>query len=144
MKNSATFAEIPRPNEDPSLAEKTARLILSDLAGQSEPDPEDLRMVLEHMNDRTTVVAMDHDGNVLAAGGLKLEGTKDALIEEVATAAQERGRGLGRGVIRTLEGIAREKGIKTLHVYPTITSEGFYENLGYKDNESEYVKSLLN
>lgn len=141
MNNLLTLAEIPRPSQDPTLAKEAAKLILIELANQPTPDPEDTLHLLHDMDNRVTVVAQDNE-RVLSAGGLRISDDGEAFIVDVATDHDYRGQGLGAGVIRTLEGIARDKGVQTLQVHPTIEAEHFYESLGYVDEESAYTKQL--
>jgi GNAT superfamily N-acetyltransferase len=139
---TVSIGEMPSLLEAPGLAQEAASLIVSELAGQTPPDPTDVQLVLKAISGRTTIVAQNDTGRVLATGALKRKGHDRGLIEDVATASEHRRMGLGSGIIRVIEQIAKQRGLTQLAVYPTLSSEGFYTKLGYIDTGTAFFKCL--
>lgn len=74
----------------------------------------------------------EHDEMVAIASWRPDEGLGIAHLEFAATREAERGRGLGRFIVRTGENFMREQGIDVFTVRAKGDSAGFYEALFYK------------
>jgi GNAT superfamily N-acetyltransferase len=133
MMHGVSLRELQLPSQNPVLAAEVADLILLGLANQPEPDPIDHLRVLRDMATRTTVIAQDTDGQLLAAGAYRRTEGDVGLIEDVVTTSSKRKQGLGQRVIAVIEASARNQGINRLSVYPTAPSENFYQELGYTE-----------
>jgi amino-acid N-acetyltransferase len=75
------------------------------------------------------VVACDND-RVIGTGALQRFGIS-ALLRSVAVAADLRGSGLGRSIVRELERVARAAGIARLFLL-TQTAQRFFEHQDYR------------
>jgi len=71
------------------------------------------------------------DGKIIATGALQRCGTGGALLRSVAVAAEARGLGLGRSIVRELERVARSTGISQLTLL-TQDAREFFAALGYR------------
>ena len=81
---------------------------------------------------RPEFVVACQDGRVIGTGALQRCGTSGtALLRSVAVAADTRGRGLGRSIVRELERIARSAGISQL-ILLTEDARAFFAALGYR------------
>jgi DNA-binding MarR family transcriptional regulator len=83
------------------------------------------------------------DGDAIGCGGLKCVDKATGEIKRVWTAPSARGLGVARRMLRTLEGAAREKGLKTLRLdtnralteaHALYRSEGYQEIARFNDN----------
>lgn len=75
------------------------------------------------------VVATDGRGRVRACGALKEYSPSLAEVSSLAVARDAHGSGLGRGIVESLESLARVRGIDELFAL-TLTA-GFFESVGY-------------
>jgi GNAT superfamily N-acetyltransferase len=57
----------------------------------------------------------------------------DNTVRTVFVLPSAQGQGVGRGLIQTVENMARNRGHKTLRVPSSLTAHGFYTQLGYSD-----------
>ena len=83
------------------------------------------------------------DGDAVGCGGLKRVDKATGEIKRVWTTPSARGIGVARGMLRTLEAAAREKGLKTLRLdtnralteaHALYRSEGYREVARFNDN----------
>ena len=68
---------------------------------------------------------------LLGAAGLEVYGTT-GLLRSIVIADKRRGKGLGRGLVDSIEKAARKKGLQEL-VLLTETARDFFAKLGYAD-----------
>jgi len=54
------------------------------------------------------------------------------MLARIAVLSSHRGRGLGKQLVRELEGMGRRDGLHTLCMEPHAHLEGFYQALGYE------------
>jgi DNA-binding MarR family transcriptional regulator/predicted GNAT family N-acyltransferase len=83
------------------------------------------------------------DGDAVGCGGFKRVDNATGEIKRVWTAPSARGIGVARRILRTLEAVAREKGLKTLRLdtnrvlteaHALYRSEGYREIARFNDN----------
>ncbi|UCG11338.1 MAG: GNAT family N-acetyltransferase [Deltaproteobacteria bacterium] len=61
-------------------------------------------------------------------------------VEALYVSPKYTGRGIGKKILQTLEGIARNTGLKLLHLSATLNAISFYERAGYKSqNHSKHL-----
>ena len=84
---------------------------------------------LEESADHVT--ARDENGRLLGIGRLHLNRGAEAQIRYMATEEHARGRGVGRGVVKELERLARAHGARRIVLNARLSVVGFYEHLGY-------------
>jgi amino-acid N-acetyltransferase len=81
---------------------------------------------------RPLFIVACQDGKIIATGALQRCGTGgSALLRSVAVAAEARGLGLGRSIVRELECLARSTGISQLTLL-TQDAREFFAALGYR------------
>jgi len=76
------------------------------------------------------IVACDANGQIVATGGLQWFG-EAALLRSVVVAPAARGTGLGRSLVQTLEGAARN-GKAVQLILLTLTAQSFFGRMGYR------------
>lgn len=76
------------------------------------------------------VVVQDASGSLLACGALKEYSPSVAEIAAIAVAPEAHGRGLGRAVVRAVEGLARIRGIHD--VFALTLQPDFFSAIGYQ------------
>lgn len=81
--------------------------------------------VAEMLDRRRVLVVVEQE---ILVGTASLEGTSARAVF-VAPSAQ--GRGIGGQLMDEIERLARDDGIATLSLRPSITAEGFYRGRGY-------------
>ncbi|HEY1873799.1 MAG TPA: arsenic resistance N-acetyltransferase ArsN2 [Steroidobacteraceae bacterium] len=110
------------------------------LRSASDADQAEVRALLEASGlptadlatSRPEFIVACQDGRIIATGALQRCGTSgSALLRSVAVAADTRGRGLGRSIVRELERIARSEGISQLTLL-TQDARAFFATLGYQ------------
>lgn len=86
------------------------------------------------------------DAEPIGCGGLKLESPSTGEIKRVWTAPSARGIGVARKVVRTLEALARERGLKTIHLDTNRAlkeAQALYRSMGYREiaryNDNPYA-----
>jgi GNAT superfamily N-acetyltransferase len=98
----------------------------------AEPSEPSLRWSLGHMAD--AVYRADAEGQLIGAATLRWQG-EPAEILELAVAAEQQGRGMGRQIIDWLAGEARRRGKRRLVVGTANSSLGniaFYQKCGLR------------
>jgi amino-acid N-acetyltransferase len=83
----------------------------------------------------------ERDGQVIGTIGLERHGN-GALLRSLAVSASQRGRGLGRKLVATLELEARSAGVKVL-VLLTEGAQGFFKRRGYAVVDRHYAPAEL-
>jgi len=63
-----------------------------------------------------------------------------AKLERICILATHRKFGLGKAVVKALEKIAREKGLKKAKLHGQTHAEHFYEKLGYKKASDVFIE----
>jgi amino-acid N-acetyltransferase len=88
------------------------------------------------IDDRKDLFALMRAGEVVGTGGLEYFGDV-ALLRSISVRKEFRRDGLGKHIVRSLEMIAREKGIDCLYLLTT-TAQDFFLKEGYEviDRES--------
>jgi dUTP pyrophosphatase len=75
------------------------------------------------------------DGRLVALAGVRRTHTlargEHLFVDDLVTAADDRGRGCGKAVMRWLAERAVADGIPRIHLDARITAKGFYEHLGF-------------
>lgn len=109
--------------------------------------PEDLELD-EYDDEATHFVAYDGGEAVGAARLRGYEGDDDtagdprtAKVERVAVLEARRGEGWGRRLMDRLEATAREQGYDRLTMHSQTHAAGFYEQLGYERQGSEFEEA---
>jgi GNAT superfamily N-acetyltransferase len=77
-------------------------------------------------------VIFAESGEAVAAGRIQLNTPEEAQVRYMAVAESERGRGLGRLIVRRLEEIARGRGATHAVLNARDEAVGFYRSLGYE------------
>ena len=68
-------------------------------------------------------------------------GDRTAKVERVAVAADRRGSGWGRRVMRAVESYARDDGFRWIALHAQTPVRAFYERLGYKAYGEEFEEA---
>nr|WP_255466799.1 GNAT family N-acetyltransferase [Kosakonia sp. MH5] len=94
-------------------------------------------------NQQFTLVALDAENNVTAAGSLIYYELKDNLqrmywLGEVITRSTHRGQGIGSALIKRIVELATERNITELWLY-TPDKQSLYRSLGWKEYEQRIV-----
>ncbi len=72
------------------------------------------------------------DGVPVATARLTVTDSGEGKIARIAVLGSHRGIGLGRRLIRALEGAAKARGLQTIHLEPHAHLEPFFRALGYE------------
>lgn len=75
--------------------------------------------------DRLVALAGVRDARTLSRG-------PHLFVDDLVTDEAERGRGVGRAMIRLLAGHARDRGLAWIHLDSRHTAVGFYRRLGFE------------
>jgi GNAT superfamily N-acetyltransferase len=70
----------------------------------------------------------EEDGEILGFGVLD---PKESLINATYVSPKTVRRGIGRGLVETMENAARQAGVSQLHLSSTLNAVAFYERLGF-------------
>lgn len=134
--------------EHPDYLNQTMELLFhewSHLPSWSEP-----KQILTRLTERNsfdnrqfTLVALDAENNVTAAGSLICYELKDNLqrmywLGEVITRPAQRGQGVGTALIKRIVELATERNIAELWLY-TPDKQSLYGSLGWKEQEQRIV-----
>jgi len=87
------------------------------------------------------VIAKKSDA-IIGMGRAISDGVSDAYIQDVTVAAAERGKGIGKGIIRELVKFLKERDIQWIGLISEPGYERFYGNLGFSVMQS-YTPFLL-
>lgn len=92
----------------------------------------------QHDAQARHVLVID-DNRPVATGRLRIL-TDTAKLERICVLADWRQKGLGRVIVRGLEGIAEEKGLKKFKLHAQTHAIGFYNTLGYEVGSPEFME----
>ena len=94
---------------------------------------------------RTTFVAHDSEGKILAVAGLLPGDAKVGSLVDIAVSPLHRKQGLGRFIVGYAEQAATQMGLVRLRATSSSANVGFYKKLGYEKDEHtpRYAKNLL-
>lgn len=80
------------------------------------------------------------DGRLVALAGVRdactLSRGPHLFVDDLVTAARERGKGHGRAMMRHLAGHAAARGFDTIHLDSRDTALGFYQRIGFEPHTS--------
>ncbi|MBP7837463.1 GNAT family N-acetyltransferase [Candidatus Saccharibacteria bacterium] len=119
---------------DTLLLEKVALLILTALAGEPPNDTETLDRITDELMERDTIIAVSGRGEVLATGSLDRLDNDNATVCNVVTSPEVRGCGLGSAVLKLIEEQASQEHTTQIILFPTYTSQEFYQHRGYTED----------
>ncbi|WOK05482.1 arsenic resistance N-acetyltransferase ArsN2 [Imperialibacter roseus] len=91
---------------------------------------EQASLVVSDISEKVKLFGLFSDNSLLALAGLEVFGN-EALLRSVCVPAQEKAKGYGQQIIRTLENDAARNGITDLYLLTTTASK-FFERIGYK------------
>ncbi len=80
------------------------------------------------------------DGNRPVATG-RLDPENQGKLGRVAVLPEYRGQGLGREIMRRLEGLARERGLPAVWCHAQVTALVFYQKLGYEEVGERFMEA---
>jgi len=86
------------------------------------------------------VIAKDGD-RIIGMGRAISDGVSDAYIQDVVTLSSHRGKGIGKGLIRTMLTYLSGKGLSWVGLISEPGAEHFYESLNFEkmDNYTPYL-----
>ncbi len=113
-------------------------------AGWWQPDenPVYLELVRKIIANSFCFVIAIESGEIIGMGRAISDGVSDAYIQDVTVRQDLRGKGIGKGIIRTLLGHMKEKGLQWIGLISEPGYERFYQGLGFKVME-HYTPFLL-
>jgi len=79
----------------------------------------------------THITVRNDAGDLIGIGRLHFNSGEEAQIRYMATDQSCRKRGVGRRIVRELEGIAQSSGAKTIVLNARLNALEFYERLGF-------------
>jgi amino-acid N-acetyltransferase len=82
-----------------------------------------------------------HDERVIGVGGLEFFGN-DALVRSIAVDKEQRGRGLGKYIIKFLEKESMQNGALQVYLLTT-TAKDFFASLGYIEVKRDDVPDVI-
>ncbi|KAI1341167.1 acyl-CoA N-acyltransferase [Xylariaceae sp. FL0016] len=92
---------------------------------------------------------IEHAGRVVGTGCLVVEKklihncTKVGHVEEIAVSAAHQGKGLGRAMMRALDGVARAVGCEKSVLNCGPRNEAFYAGCGYRNSGIEMTREFV-
>ena len=89
-------------------------------------------MNIDGLDESADHVLILVDGVPVATARLTVTNPENGKIARIAVLQSHRGLGLGKRLIRGLEGVAKRRGLHTLHVEPHAHLEPFFRVLGYE------------
>ena len=81
------------------------------------------------------MVARADDGRILGMARAISDGFSDAYVQDVVVRKSERGRGIGRELVRRVTAFCVDKGISWIGLVAEPGSGAFYEAIGYRAME---------
>ncbi len=132
------IVKLTSPDDNPGLAEQIARFRWQEFDHVPDPSSGRVERRVNSMRDRTTIAAVAATGEIQAIGIQEIDRANGtAHIEEVVTAAESRGQGLGQAVMVALVNEAKSEGVTTVSLSPVDRqAEAFFENLGFQSATS--------
>lgn len=108
-----------------------------DLLAESELDISDLKQPCIRL------FQIVENGQIAGVGGLEIYGDQ-ALLRSVAVRKEFQGQGIGKKLVRQVEEVAIQSGIKSLYLLTT-TASVFFQSLGYIPiNRDDFAEPLKN
>jgi GNAT superfamily N-acetyltransferase len=140
----SAFSELvilPRREIEPSLYVQTAELILE--IGNYK-HTRDVDQVMDEMSARTTLVALDETQRVVGTSALRNTPCM-TLLEDVISHPDHRGDGIGIGVVKAAEDLARNLGVAVMYLAPSKQALGFYtsRHLKYQPFGDHFLRKFL-
>ena len=89
-------------------------------------------MNIDGLDESADHILILDDGVPVATARLTVTDSGEGKIARIAVLGSHRGVGLGKRLIRGLEGVAKRRGLRTLHVEPHAHLEPFFRVLGYE------------
>ncbi|WP_128478325.1 GNAT family N-acetyltransferase [Halorussus pelagicus] len=81
------------------------------------------------------------DRRPVGVGRLREVGDRTGKVERIAVLKANRGEGVGRAIMRTLEATAAERGLSKLVMHAQTSVEEFYRDLGYETTSDEFEEA---
>jgi N-acetylglutamate synthase-like GNAT family acetyltransferase len=97
---------------------------------------------LEKEKDDVLIGAFD-DERLLGCCLLTRLDDKMVRLRQMAVPNNLQGKGIGRALMIFAENIARDMGYQTLMMHARVTATGFYEKLGYRKNDGEFIELTI-
>jgi predicted GNAT family N-acyltransferase len=98
----------------------------------------DVLFPFEH--DSLHLVALDRGRQVVGCVLFHPEHPTFGRLFQMAVASPERGRGLGRELVRRLESELARRGVREVHLHARANVVRFYEQLGYQIHGEPFVE----
>jgi len=83
--------------------------------------------------DRITIVAEENIEAQSKIIGLCTIGISEGLLKQCYVLPEYKGKGIARELVRRVENMAREKGLKSLKLSSSLIALNFYIKMGYKE-----------
>ncbi|MDD3097428.1 MAG: GNAT family N-acetyltransferase [Candidatus Cloacimonetes bacterium] len=109
---------------------------------QMDDNPEYLNTVASIIANSFCFVIATRGEQIIGMGRAISDGCSDAYIQDVTVLESERGKGIGKGIIRTLISYLKEHNIQWIGLISEPGYEGFYTSLGFNVMQS-YTPFLL-
>lgn len=91
--------------------------------------------------DRPLMLVVENDGHLIG-GALAFRGEGGASLRIIGLEASQRGSGLGRRLVQTIEVEAMTLGVRSISLGAGREVKGFYTRLGYRGGGSSMHKDL--
>lgn len=99
---------------------------------QTDKNPEYLMTVSQIMRNSFCFVIAKLEGKIVGMGRAISDGVSDAYIQDVTVLKELRGRGIGKGIVQTLTGFLKARGLQWIGLISEPGYEHFYESLGFR------------
>ncbi len=109
---------------------KQAQAIRVEILETEQGFPHDMN--IDGLDESADHVLILDDGEPVATARLTVTDSGEGKIARIAVLGSHRGIGLGRRLIRALEGAAKTRGLHTIHLEPHAHLEPFFRALGYE------------
>jgi ribosomal protein S18 acetylase RimI-like enzyme len=133
-----TLREIPYGTEDYQRERRLREEVLRRPLGLSLRDED-----LAGEEDQFHFGLFEPGGELLACVLAVPLAPSEARIRQMAVSPAHQGNGLGRRLLREVEGTLRERGFRRLELSARTSATGFYEKLGYGAVGGEYVSHTI-
>ena len=97
---------------------------------------------LEKEKEDVLIGSLEH-GRLLGCCVLTRVDDKTVRLRQMAVPDNLQGKGIGRALMIFAENRARDMGYQTLMMHARIGAIGFYEKLGYKKNDGEFIEVTI-
>ncbi len=123
--DSISIKEVQTPEEL-----KQAQAIRVKVLEAEQGFPHELN--IDGLDESADHILILDDGVPVATARLTVTDSGEGKIARIAVLGSHRGVGLGKRLIRGLEGVAKRRGLRALHVEPHAHLEPFFRVLGYE------------